>query len=49
MSVTSAPEQSGAAPRVRDRAREALVLMTFSAAVSVGVALLLLVAADLGR
>lgn len=49
MSVTGAPEQSGAVPRVRERAREAIVLMAFSAGVSVAVALLFLVVADLGR
>lgn len=36
-------------PRVRDRAREAAVLMAFSGGVSIGVTLLLLLAYGLGR
>lgn len=40
---THAPEASGqrSQPRVREQAREVLLLMSFSAAVSVGCALLL--------
>ncbi len=38
---THAPEVSGQRPRVREQAREVLLLMSFSAAVSVGCALLL--------
>lgn len=52
---THPPEASGAhypaplRPRVREQAREALVLMAFSALVSVGFAILLLVSTGLGR
>jgi hypothetical protein len=49
MSVLDAPDRTGAVPRVREQARDALVLMTFSAGVSVGVALLFLLASGLGR
>ncbi|HWJ83324.1 MAG TPA: hypothetical protein VNS55_13890 [Nocardioides sp.] len=49
MSLTDAPDHSGAVPRVREQARDVLVLMTFSAGVSVGTALLLLLASGLGR
>ncbi len=49
---THGPEASGAPaapPRVREQARDALVLMAFSAAVSVGCALLLLLSHLAGR
>jgi hypothetical protein len=36
-------------PRVRERAREAIVLMAFSAAVSVGLTLLLVLSSGVGR
>ncbi|WP_435769371.1 hypothetical protein [Nocardioides sp. SYSU DS0651] len=56
MSVTRThpPELSGGRtagprPRVREQARDAVVLMAFSAAVSLGCALLLLVSTGAGR
>lgn len=45
--LPAAPDE--AQRRVRELAREALALMAFSAAVSVGVALFLLLAHGLGR
>ncbi|MFC5728431.1 MULTISPECIES: hypothetical protein [Nocardioides] len=46
-SETSGGRTTSPQPRVRDQAREALALMTFSAAVSVGFALLLLLSSGL--
>ncbi|GAA3812484.1 hypothetical protein [Nocardioides panacisoli] len=49
MSVLDAPDRTGATPRVREQARDVLVLMAFSAGVSLSVALLLLLVSGLGR
>ena len=46
---TSGPLQARPQPRVREQAREVLALMAFSAAVSVGFSLLLLLSSGVGR
>ena len=48
LGVTSAVRDPGQ-PRVRELARQAVAMMVFSAAVSVGVSLLLLLAYGLGH
>jgi hypothetical protein len=46
---TSGRLQPRPEPRVREQARDVLVLMSFSAAVSIGCSLLLLLSSGLGR